>query len=142
MDYLCDIKLCCTDVMFSTAPTRRPGRLIAAVTELTTRLTTPLLPEDYLGLVNPLLSTTGLRGKVVERREETTRATTLRIRPSRGWTPHLAGQYVRIGVDVDGVRQWRTYTLTSPEGSRELSITVQAQPGGTVSPYLAHEMPV
>lgn len=128
--------------MFSTVTTRRPGRLTAAASVLTARLTTPLLPEDYLGLVNPLWSTTGLRGKVVGRREETARATTLRIRPGRGWTPHLAGQYVRIGVDVNGIRQWRTYTLTSPEGSRELAITVQAQPGGTVSPYLAHEMPV
>jgi ferredoxin-NADP reductase len=124
--------------MFTTVPTRRADRLLAAIGTLTT----PLLPEDYLGLVNPLLSTTGLRGRVIERRVETTRATTLRIRPGRGWTPHLAGQYVRIGVDVNGVRQWRTYTLTSPEGSRELAITVQAQPGGTVSPYLAHEMPV
>lgn len=124
--------------MISTAPTRRPGRLMAAVTALTT----PLLPEDYLGLVNPLWSTTGLRGKVVERRPETDRATTLRIRPGRGWAPHRAGQYLRIGIEVDGVRRWRTYTLTSPEGGRELSITVQAQPGGAVSPYLALEVPV
>jgi len=123
--------------MFTTVPTRRANRLMAAVGALTT----PLLPEDYLGLANPLWSTTGLRGRVIERRVETDRATTLRIKPSRGWTPHLAGQFVRIGVDIDGVRHWRTYTLTSPEGAAHLEITVQAQPAGAVSPYLAHALP-
>jgi ferredoxin-NADP reductase len=124
--------------MFTTVPTRRSNRLLAAVGSLTT----PLLPEDYLGLANPLWSTTGLCGRVIERRVETDRATTLRIKPSRGWTSHLAGQFLRIGVDIDGVRQWRTYTLTSPEGSKHLEITVQAQPGGAVSPYLAQTLTV
>lgn len=124
--------------MFTTVPTRRANRLLSAVGALTT----PLLPEDYLGLANPLWSTTGLRGRVTERRVETDRATTLRIKPGRGATPHLAGQYLRIGVDIDGVRQWRTYTLTSPEDAKYLEITVQAQPGGAVSPYLAQVLPV
>ena len=124
--------------MFTTVPTRRAHRLLAAVGTLTT----PLLPEDYLGLANPLWSTTALRGRVIERRVETDRATTLRIKPSRGWRPHLAGQFIRIGVDIDGVRQWRTYTLTSPEGVKDLEITVQAQPDGAVSPYLAQRLPV
>jgi ferredoxin-NADP reductase len=119
-------------------PTRRSHRLLAAVGALTT----PLLPEDYLSLANPLWSTSGLRGRVVERRVETDRATTLRIRPGRGWTGHRAGQFVRIGVEVDGVRHWRTYTLTSVPGAKHLEITVQAQPGGAVSPHLAHALPV
>jgi ferredoxin-NADP reductase len=135
---LCDIKSCNINVMFTTVPTLRAHRLLAAVGALTT----PLLPEDYLGLANPLWSTTGMRGRVTELRVETDRATTIRIRPGRAWAGHTAGQFVRIGVDIDGVRQWRTYTLTSPEGARDLEITVQAQPGGAVSPYLAHSMPV
>ena len=105
-------------------------------------LTTPLLPEDYLGLVNPLWSRTELRGRVVAVRRETARATTLTIRPGRRWAGHRAGQYVRVGVDVDGVRHWRAYSLTSAEGSPTLAITVQAQPGGTVSGQLAHRTPV
>jgi len=47
-------------------------------------LTTPLLPEDFAGLLNPLWSGTALRGRVVEVRRETDRAATLRIRPGRG----------------------------------------------------------
>jgi len=127
-------------MFFRVASPRRPSRLLAAAVSLTT----PLLPEDYLGLVNPLWSTTALRGRVVEVRPETDRATTLRIRPGRGWTGHRAGQFVRIGVDIDGVRHWRTYSLTSAESpaDRCLSITVQALADGVVSPHLAHATPV
>jgi stearoyl-CoA 9-desaturase NADPH oxidoreductase len=51
----------------------------------------------------------------------------------------VPGQYVRIGVDVDGVRQWRAYSLThGPRRDGCISITVKAVPDGTVSPYLVH----
>ncbi|MDT7619637.1 MAG: stearoyl-CoA 9-desaturase oxidoreductase [Pseudonocardiales bacterium] len=127
-------------MFFRVASPRRPSRLLAAAVSLTT----PLLPEDFVSLVDPLWSTTALRGRVVEVRPETARATTLRIRPGRGWTGHRAGQYVRIGVDVNGVRHWRTYSLSSPESPADgcLSVTVQAQPDGVVSGHLAHSTPV
>ncbi len=105
-------------------------------------LTTPLLPEDYLSLVDPLWSTTELRGRVVAVRRETARATTLTIRPGRAWTGHRAGQYVRIGVDIDGVRHWRTYSLSGPEGDENITITVQALPDGLVSRHLVDATPV
>ncbi|MHA6784366.1 ferredoxin reductase [Pseudonocardia saturnea] len=105
-------------------------------------LTTPLLPEDYLSLIDPLWSTTELRGRVVGVRRETARATTLTIRPGRAWTGHRAGQYVRIGVDIDGVRHWRTYSLSGPEGDANITITVQALPDGRVSRHLVDATPV
>ncbi|GAA5146057.1 NADPH oxidoreductase [Pseudonocardia eucalypti] len=105
-------------------------------------LTTPLLPEDFTELVSPLWSRSAPRGRVVAVRRETERATTLRIRPGRGWSArgagHRAGQFLRLGVDVDGVRHWRSYSLTSVPGSADLEVTVQAQPDGVVSPKLAH----
>jgi ferredoxin-NADP reductase len=56
----------------------------------------------------------------------------------------VPGQYIRIGVDVDGVRQWRAYSLTSttdrPDGC--ICITVKAIPGGTVSNYLVRRATV
>jgi ferredoxin-NADP reductase len=134
----CDINSCCSDVMFRVAPPRAPRRLLAAASALTT----PLLPEDFLGLVDPLWSQTELLGRVVAVRRQTARATTLRIRPGRRWSGHRAGQYVRVGVDVDGVRHWRTYSLDGDEADHHLSITVQALDGGVVSPQLAHGTPV
>jgi ferredoxin-NADP reductase len=106
-----------------------------------TALTTPLLPEDYLSLVDPLWSTSELRGRVVEVRRETARATTLRIKPGRAWSGHRAGQYVRVGVDVDGVRHWRTYSLTGAETDDHLTITVQALADGVVSRHLVDATP-
>jgi ferredoxin-NADP reductase len=44
---------------------------------------------------------------------------------------------VRIGIDVDGVRQWRAYSLThGPRADGRISITVKAVPEGKVSNYL------
>jgi ferredoxin-NADP reductase len=101
-------------------------------------LTTPLLPEDYLGLLNPLWSSRELRGRVEAVQPETADAASLVIRPGRGWDGHQAGQYVRVGVDVEGVRHWRTYSLSSaPERADGcLTITVKAVPDGVVSPHL------
>jgi hypothetical protein len=68
---------------------------------------------------------------------ETADVATLVIKPGRDWRAHIPGQYVRLGVDVDGVRLWRTYSLTSdinrPDGC--FSITVKAV-GGVVSTHL------
>jgi ferredoxin-NADP reductase len=127
-----------------TAPaTVRPvlGRLRERMTTLAGLAVTPLVPADYVDLIDPLRSSNDLRGRIVEVRPETRDAVTVVIRPGRGWQPHLPGQYVRIGVDVDGVRQWRTYSLTSevPRPDRCIAITVKAIPGGTVSGYLVRK---
>jgi ferredoxin-NADP reductase len=101
-------------------------------------LSSPLLPDDYLELINPLWSTRELRGKIEEIRHETDNAATVVIRPGYEWPGHEPGQYLRIGVDIEGVRHWRAYSLTS-EPEREdgwISITVKAVDTGTVSSYL------
>ena len=49
------------------------------------RMTTPLLPDDYLHMVNPLWSARELRGKVIEVIPETDDAATLVIKPGWGW---------------------------------------------------------
>lgn len=69
---------------------------------------------------------------------ETRDCVTLWLRPGRGWHDHVPGQYVRVGVDVDGVRHWRSYSLTSTPGRRDrrIAITVKRIPGGLVSEHL------
>ncbi|MFL5885242.1 MAG: ferredoxin reductase [Thermoleophilaceae bacterium] len=103
-------------------------------------LTTPLLPDDYLELINPLWSTRELRGRVVRIDHETPDAATVLIRPGYEWHGHKPGQYLRIGVDIEGVRHWRAYSLTSdperPDGF--ISVTVKNVDEGKVSPYLVH----
>ena len=101
----------------------------------------PLLPDDYLGMVDPLLSRRTLRGRVEAVTVETTAAdgtptaVSLTIRPGHGWNGHTAGQYARLGVDVDGVRHWRAYSLTSPPDRADgrITVTTKAIPDGLVS---------
>ncbi|MER7544798.1 ferredoxin reductase [Actinomadura sp.] len=119
-----------------TTATRRPGARIAAAARL---LTTPLLPEDYLGLVNPLWSATDLRGRVEAVRHEAPAAATLLIRPGRAWRGHRPGQWVRVGVDIGGVRYWRTFSLSSPpRRDGRITITVKAGRDGFVSAHLVN----
>src|SRR3954467_14948552 len=107
---------------------------MTALTRLIGTLTTPLLPEDYLGLINPLWSTTELHGRITEIRRETAEAATLVIKPGSGWPGHRPGQWVRIGVDINGVRHWRSYSISCAPGG--LEITVKA--AGYVSDHLVH----
>jgi ferredoxin-NADP reductase len=100
---------------------------------------TPLELDDVLDVFSPLRRGAELRGRIVEVRPETTEAATLVIKPGKDWAGHVPGQYVRVGVDVDGVRLWRTYSLThGPRADRCISITVKAIPGGVVSSHLVH----
>ncbi|SEG24587.1 Ferredoxin-NADP reductase [Thermomonospora echinospora] len=101
-------------------------------------LTTPLTPDDYLRLVNPLWPAGGLCGRVEAVRSETSDAVTLVIRPGRHWVPHRPGQWVRVGVDIAGVRHWRGYSISSPPDRPDgcITITVKAVPGGLVSGHL------
>ena len=119
--------------MVATALRSRTSRLAAL-------LTTPLVPADYLDLFDPLRTGSQLRARIVEIRPEAGDAATVVLRVGRGWAGHLPGQWVRVGVDVDGVRHWRAYSLTSrPNSDRLLSITVKSVPNGRVSSYLVHQ---
>ncbi len=106
----------------------RPLRRVASL------LTTPLKPEDFLALVNPLFSSRQLRGIVTKVVKETSESTTIHFRPGKGWNAHEAGQWARIGVEIDGVRQWRSYSLSAAAG-HDPAITVTAI--GFVSTALA-----
>jgi ferredoxin-NADP reductase len=100
--------------------------------------TSPLLPDDYLELVNPLWSTRELRGRIERIERETSDAVTVLIKPGWEWPGHRPGQYLRLGIEVDGIHHWRAYSLTSdprrPDGC--ISITPKLVEKGKVSPFL------
>lgn len=108
---------------------------------LAARATTPLLPDDYLKLLNPLWSARELRGEIVQVSKETEDSATVTIKPGWGFTgDYLPGQYVGIGVRIDGRWHWRSYSLTSiPRRDEKLiSITVKATPEGFLSSHLVN----
>ncbi len=103
------------------------------------KLTTPLHPDDYLRLLNPLWSSRELRGRIERVIPETDDAATLVIRPGWGWRyDHRPGQYVGIGVQVEGRFQWRSYSVSSPpkRDRGTIAITVRAMPEGLLSGHL------
>ena len=111
----------------------------AAAHRLLRRLTHPLRPDDYSSLVYPLWTSRELRGEIVSVRREADDAVTLVIRPGWGATPHYrAGQYIGIGVLLEGRWTWRSYSLTSaPEsGHGEYTVTVKAMPEGLMSTHI------
>jgi stearoyl-CoA 9-desaturase NADPH oxidoreductase len=108
---------------------------------LAARATTPLLPDDYLKLLNPLWSARELRGQVVDVQRETEDSATVTIKPGWGFSgDYQPGQYVGIGLRIDGRWHWRSYSLTSVPRRHEklISITVKATPEGFLSTHLVN----
>jgi ferredoxin-NADP reductase len=93
-------------------------------------------------MVNPLWSTRELRGRVERITRETDEAVTVLIKPGWEWPGHRAGQYVRLGIEVDGVHHWRAYSLTSDPGRGDgcISITPKLVHSGVVSPFLCGQL--
>jgi ferredoxin-NADP reductase len=108
---------------------------------LAARATTPLLPDDYLKFLNPLWSARELRGEIVDVRSETEDSATVIIKPGWGFSAdYRPGQYVGIGLSVDGRWHWRSYSLTSipQRNDKQITITVKATPEGFLSTHLVN----
>src|SRR5947209_743975 len=94
--------------------------------------------DRYLELVRPDLTMREPRAEILSVRRQTARSVTLTLRPNAAWSGFRAGQFVRVGVEIDGVRRTRTY---SPAGSQHrsdgsLELTVTVHPHGLVSRFL------
>jgi stearoyl-CoA 9-desaturase NADPH oxidoreductase len=118
-----------------------PRRLLASpVVDL---LLGPHGVDRYLELIRPSLTVRDPRAEVVEVSHQTERSVTLRLRPNLAWTGFRAGQFIRLGVEIDGVRHTRTYSPAcaqpargSGSARRELELTVTVHPEGLVSRHL------
>jgi ferredoxin-NADP reductase len=118
------------------------SRAVARTRDVANLLTTPLVPDDLLGTLNPVWSTSEPAGRVVAVRRETADTSTLFLRTGPRRPRHRPGQFVGVGTQLDGVWHWRTYSVTSRPDDRLLAVTVTAVAGGTVSGALAHATPV
>ena len=115
------------------------SRMTRIVT-LAKRLTTPLLPDDYLTL-STRYSHSILTVPASARSTKNSGVRTLHLRTARNLPAFRAGQHVRVGVDLRGVRHVRSFSITSAAtgmAARELTITVKATGQGGVSDHLVH----
>jgi ferredoxin-NADP reductase len=94
--------------------------------------------DRYLELIRPSFTIRDARAEVVAVRRQTARSVTLTLATNGAWDGFRAGQFVRAGFEIDGVRRTRTYSpACSEHGSRrELELTVTAHPEGLVSNHL------
>jgi stearoyl-CoA 9-desaturase NADPH oxidoreductase len=108
---------------------------------LTSRVVTALAEphgvDRYLTLVNPLWSVREVRARVLTAARRTPDTVTMTLRPNGLWAGAKAGQYVRFGVDIDGVRRIRCFSLAGSTANTTLEITAKINPGGTVTRWLA-----
>ncbi|GHG34837.1 MULTISPECIES: ferredoxin reductase [Amycolatopsis] len=109
-------------------------RRVRGLASLAEALLTPHGMDRYLELVDPMLVRREIRGLVTAVRKQTPDTVTLTVRPSRAWPGFTAGQYVRMQVEIDGVRRTRCYSPCGSQYDRELEFTVKEQ--GLVSGHL------
>ena len=113
-------------------------------------LTSPHGVDRYLETVNPMWAATEVRARVVDITRETdgeNPVATLTLQPTSTWRGHRAGQYVQVGVEINGARRTtRCFSISSAESNpgEQFSITVrahdEARPGQQrVSRFLVRE---
>lgn len=123
----------------STAPARTQHRLARRLlgSSLLEALATPHGVDRYVELVRPAFSLRDVRAEVVAVRQATERSVTLTLRPNANWRGFRAGQFVRLSIEIDGVRHTRCYSPASSAHVGDLlELTAHAQPDGQVSPFL------
>ncbi len=113
---------------------------VRRLASLAEALLTPHGMDRYLELVDPMLVRREIRGLVTAVRRQTADSVTLTVRPSRAWPGFTAGQYVRMQVEINGVRRTRCYSPCGSQHDGELEFTVKDQ--GLVSGHLNRELAV
>ena len=117
-------------------PVRRLGRRLLG-SGLLEALAAPHGVDRYLELIRPSWSLHEARAVVTEVRRQTADSVTLTLRPNENWTGFRTGQFVRLTVEIDGVRQTRCYSPACSEHTPDrFEITVKAHPEGQVSGFL------
>ncbi len=105
-------------------------------------LTSPYTIDHYLDQLHPMLAAENVRAKVVEVIHETGDASTVVLRPNGTWKGFTPGQHVQFGVEVEGKRRVRVFSVSSSRAtkSKTFSVSVKAHPDGYVSQFLHNDL--
>lgn len=110
---------------------------MSTATRILDLLAGPAGVDGYLEQVRPTWSRRDCRASVTGVRHLTSDSVTLTLRPNRAWQGFRAGQFIQLGVEIDGVRRTRCYSPASAAGNvRSIELTVKAHPEGLVSNFL------
>lgn len=111
---------------------------------LAATLTYPHGVDRYLEQFAPTWALREVRAEVVAIRHQTADSVTLSLRPNRNWQGFAAGQYVRLTVEINGVRRTRCYSPANSVHSKDglIELTAKAHAGGFVSKHLKQDLQV
>lgn len=103
-----------------------------------TSLTTPHGVDRYLELFNPTWSVKEVRAVITAVRHETEDSVTLTLNPYANWKGFIPGQFVRLTVEIDGVRRMRCYSPANSlhRADGQIELTAKAHATGFVSRHL------
>jgi ferredoxin-NADP reductase len=98
------------------------------------------LVEKYF----PEKSLVNIKAKVLETKQESVDVLTIVLKPSKKWNSFLPGQYLEIGVKINGVLYFRNFSISSTleqfqkEGT--ISLSIQKQDKGKVTQWIFDEL--
>jgi len=128
-------------IMTTSSPASAVLRPIVSLVEA---LATPHAVDRYLELFDPMVTARETRARIVRVGRPTADSVVLELRPTRQWRGFRAGQFVQVGVVIDGVRHTRCYSPVGAEsgGRSTVELIVRAHPDGLVSQYLVRHAAV
>ena len=101
-------------------------------------MATPHTVDHFLDQLHPMLAVKNVRARVVDVIHETGSASTVLLKPNRTWEGFKPGQHVQFGVEVDGKRRVRVFSVSSSALRSDglFSVSVKVHPDGYVSQFL------
>ncbi len=118
----------------ATSPSSLGRRLLRS--NLVEALAYPHGVDRYVELLRPLSVRREVRATVTAVRLQTPKSVTITLRANETWRGLRAGQFVGLSVEIDGVRETRTYSPASSQHADCIELTISTHPEGKVSRYL------
>lgn len=120
------------------------GLRLALSSRIAATLAYPHGVDRYLEPFAPTYSLSEVRAEVTAVRHQTDDSVTMTLRPNGNWQGFLAGQYVRLTVEINGVRRTRCYSPANSVHAADglIELTAKAHAGGFVSKHLQQNLQV
>jgi stearoyl-CoA 9-desaturase NADPH oxidoreductase len=130
--------------MSTIAPVSKPVAAARRVSSWLTHLgVSEFAFDDTLQMISPLLTVHRMYARIVNKITETPSACTLVLQTGPAFEGMRAGQFMMIGVEVNGVRHRRAYSPRAVAGRPgQWAITVQRQANGKVSNHVHDKLHV
>lgn len=124
--------------MSTIAPVSKPVAAVRRVSSWLTHLgISEFAFDDTLHMISPLLTVHRMYARIVNKMTETPSACTLVLQTGPAFQGMQAGQFMMIGVEIDGVRHRRAYSPRAVAGQLgQWAITIQRQANGKVSNHI------